>query len=96
MAHLYKVEDWQGGSGKWYCNDIHDLTGSSAKWWAAARLLNISLTDYILLLKNDFNATIGKYNRETDYLHIQWDNYTDCHRYVLFINKKAREKHFMV
>ena len=96
MAILYKVSEWQGGSGYWYCNNIQNLAGPTAKWWAAARLLNISLTDYILLLKNDFNATIGKYNRDTDYLAISWKNYSDCHRYVLFINKKAREKNFMV
>ena len=97
MAHLYKVTEWQSGSGSWwYSNDVSDLAGPSAKWWAAARLLDMSLTDYILMLKNEFNAIVETYNSETDYLHVKWSNYADCHRYTLFINKKARDKNFMV
>jgi hypothetical protein len=52
MAHQYKVSKWKSGSDHWYCNDVTKLSEISAKWWIPARLLNISLTDYILLLKN--------------------------------------------
>ena len=95
MAHLYKTTEWQGGSGKWYCNDVADLTGPSAKWWTPARMLNMSLTDYILMLKNDFNAIIAGYCSDTDVLLFHWDKYSDCHKYVLFINKESRKRNFM-
>ena len=96
MAHLYKVEDWRAGSGKWYCNDVSDLAGIAGKWWVPARMLGISLTDYILLLKDKFNATIVTYVEDTDVLIFHWDTYTDCHRYVLYINKEARNRKFFI
>ncbi len=96
MAHLYHCEEWQAGSGRWYCNDIKDLNGVSAKWWAPARMLSISLTDYIIMLKEDFHATIVSYNKDTDVLIFYWDRYADAHRYVLYINSKARKINFMV
>ena len=60
MAHLYKVSEWQGASGKWYCNDVADLAGPSAKWYTPARMLGISLCDYVLLLKNEFKVSSMK------------------------------------
>ena len=94
MAHLYKVSQWQGGSGKWYCNDITDLAGPSAKWWMPARMLGISLCDYILLLKNQFKVSEMIYNEERDVLIFSWDNQTDCHKYVLYINRESRKRNF--
>ena len=95
MAHLYKVSQWQGGSGKWYCNDVTDLAGPSAKWWMPARMLGISLCDYILLLKNRFNADIILYNEENDVLIFSWKKETDCHKYVLWINAESRKRKFI-
>ena len=95
MAHLYKVSEWQGTSGKWYCNDVADLAGPSAKWYTPARMLGISLCDYVLLLKNEFKVSSMKYNPDTDVLIFSWDKQADCHKYVLWINKMARKANFM-
>jgi hypothetical protein len=96
MSHIYKVEEWKSGSGYWHCNDVQDLAGIAGKWWVPARILGISLTDYILLLKNEYKATIKGYNPQSDYLSFYWENYSDMHRYVLFINKEARKKQFKI
>ena len=96
MAHLYRCQEWQSPTGKWNCNDVQDLAGISGKWWVPARMLNLSLTDYILLLKNKFNATIVKYNKEIDFLNFHWESYTDCHRYVLWINAESRKRQFFI
>ena len=95
MAHLYKVVEWES-CGRWYCNDVTDLAEPSAKWWMPARVLDISLTDYILMLKDKFNATIVSYCRDTDVLIFYWNSYANIHKYVLYINKIARQKNFMV
>ena len=96
MAHLYKTQEWQSPSGKWYCNDTTELAGMASKWWVPARILGISLTDYVLLLKNKYNATIVKYNLEKDILIFYWDKQVDCHKYVLAINAAARKKVFTI
>jgi hypothetical protein len=96
MAHLLKYQEWAGSSGQWYCNDVTDLTGLSAKWWAPARILNISLTDFVLLLKKEYHANIVKYNPETDVLIYSWDEQQDAHKFVLFINRMARQANFII
>lgn len=96
MAYLYKVSEWQSPTGKWHCNDVQDLAGISGKWWVPARMLGMSLTDYIIMLKDTFHATIVKYYEPTDVLFFHWDNYTDMHKYVLWINNKAKKANFMV
>lgn len=96
MAHLYKVSEWKGGSGRWYCNDVEDLAGVSGLWWVPCRMLGISPTDFILLLKDEFKASNFSYNIEKNVLLYSWEKHSDCHRYVLWINKMARKANFMV
>lgn len=96
MAHLYHVEQWESPSGRFLCNDVKDLGGISGKWWVPARMLGLSLTDYILLLKDNFNADIESYYEPTDVLLFSWKKKEDCHKYVLYINSIARKKNFQV
>ena len=93
MSHLMKYSEWQGTSGKWYANDVSDLANGSGNWWNVPRMLNIELTDYVLLLKNHYNANIYYHN---GIFLWNWDSYNECHKFVLFINKKAKEKKFFV
>jgi hypothetical protein len=95
MAHLYKVSNWQSAS-KWYCNDTADLAGIAGKWWVPARMLGMSLTDYILLLKDQFHANIVSYNSITDVLIFNWESYSEMHKYELWINSMARKANFIV
>ena len=81
MAHVYKVDEWQSPTGK---------------WWVPARMLGMSLTDYILLLKDEFKADIESYYEPTDVLLFSWKKQTDCHRYVLWINAVARKANYIV
>ena len=92
---LLKYKEWQSGSGMWYCNDTSKLDGGGAKWWMPARALDLSLTDFILLLKDTYKATVVSYNPTTDYLHYYWNNYADCHKFVLYINRICRNKNFL-
>lgn len=96
MAHIYKTAEWAGATGKWYVNDTSDLAGIAGKWWIPARILGLSLTDYILLLKDEYGCIIKKYNAETDYLEHYWLDKTLAHKWVLFINKRARAINFIV
>lgn len=96
MAHLYHVQEWQSTSGRWFCNDVEDLSGVSAKWWIPCRMLGISPIDYILLLINEFKVSEIKYNREKDYLFFYWNNYNDCHKYALWINKCGKRANLII
>lgn len=93
MAHLYKVSEFQGGSGRWYCNDISELAGVSSEWWAPARLLNMNLDGYVATMVNKFNAKVH-FNGTNAIFY--WDKYSDCHKYVLWINKQSRQNQWII
>lgn len=95
MSHLLKLVEWESPTG-WHCNDTSDLAHGSGNWWNIPRMLNISLIDYVLLLKNDFNATDFHYNINYNVLLWKWKTYSDCHKFTLFINKEARKRKFFV
>lgn len=93
---LYKATSWQGGSGRWYCNDVSDLAGVRGLWWIPPRILGISPAAYVEILIKDFNVTTISYNEEKNFLYFCWDNSVDCNRYKNWINKMARQANFIV
>ena len=99
MAHMYKCSEWNIGN-KWYVADTSDLANDSAAWWIPARFLNLSLEDYILKLKDEFNANIVKFcpesNNNKSLLIFNWDKYSDEHSYLLWINKMARHGNWTI
>lgn len=96
MAHVYKVSEWQGGSGCWRCSDTSDLGHGSGRWWIPARVLGISPAAYVELLVKDYQVDHISFNNNM--LVFSWDekNYARMHKYVLWINKIARNKNFII
>lgn len=94
MAHLLKYSEWQGGSGSWYCNDTTDLAGPSAYWWTPARMMGMTPAEYIKWLVDNFQPTSITFNGKT--LLYSWSekDYSKCHKFILTINRIAREKNF--
>ena len=93
MAQLYKVSEWQSGRN-WYVANTSDLANDSNSWWIPARFLNLSLEDYILKLVNEYNVIIDGFYPDMkegrSVLLYHWDNYNDAHRFLLWINRMAR------
>lgn len=97
--HQYKASEWQSGT-RWCVADTSDLAHDSAAWWIPARILDLSLEDFVLMLINDYHATIdGWYpeaNNGKSLLLFSWKNYSDAHKYLLYINRIARNKHWTI
>lgn len=94
--HVYKAEEWQGASGRWYAADVKDLAHNSAVWWIPAKILGISYEDYVKLLVNEYKVTNMTYDYNTNTLIFSWDNQVNAHKYVLYINRIARNKNFTI
>lgn len=94
MSHLMKYTEWESASG-WHSGDVSDLAHNSNSWWYPARLLGMPPCDYISFLKNNYNAYDFKYYYDSNVLLWKWSK-KDCHAFTLFINKKSREKKFMI
>lgn len=94
MSHIMKYTEWES-NGNWYSRDVSDLAHNSDAWWLPARMFNISLTDYIKILKNDYHAFDFHYFQDENVLLWKW-NYNDCHRFTLWINREACNRKFMI
>ena len=102
MARLYKAVEWKSAGGSWHVADTSDLAKDSAAWWIPARILGLSLEDYIKLLINEYHATIDGWHPEANegksFLAFSWDNnnYSYAHKYLLYINRIARNKNWTI
>lgn len=94
MAHIYKMEEWEC-NGRWYCGDVSALAANSNLWWYVPRILDISPVDYVLLLKDKFNATGFKYSTSSDVLIFHFNSLADCRKFKNYVNQKARHKNFV-
>lgn len=98
MARPYKATEYQDAIGKWHVGEYSDLAHYSNGWWVPARFLGISLEDWVLKLKNEFHATITAFYPTTpcgvSLLLYEWGNYADAHKFLLWLNKQARDHHW--
>ena len=91
--HLYKMTHWESSSGRWYCNDVKNLSGKSSKWYTAWRILDVPIEEYIELLLS-FNAKDIKYYEQSDCLSFCFISEKDVKNYCSYVNKIARKKQY--
>ena len=89
---LLKYEEWQSGSGQWYCNDTSDLTSARALWYTPARLLNVSLEKYVEMLINDFQVDYITFDKILIY---SWDSQAKMRKFKNWLNAEARKRNFI-
>lgn len=89
-----KYTEWQNNLG-WLTGDVSDLGKGSNYWWYPARMLEIPIEDFLLLLKK-YNVSKVYYNKDANVLIYSWDNYSDCHKFTLFINAEAKKRNFVI
>lgn len=95
MAHVLHYTEW-GTSGRWTCGDVSDLAANSNLWWYPCCLLELTPVDYVKLLIEKYNATELRYHFKYDVLIYYFSSLEDCRKFKNFINKKAREKNFII
>lgn len=90
MSHIYRMSEWAIGD-KWYCNDVEDLAKGSGYWWIPCRILDMTPTDFILLLKETFHVDNITYNKEANILIYSWNKQADMRKFKNWINQMARK-----
>lgn len=93
--HLMKYTEWQGARN-WYCGDTSDPKSIGAKWWAPARMLNISPAEFVQLLIDKFHPDFIQYNEERDVLVYSWRKQADMRLFKNWLNAQARKHNFNV
>jgi hypothetical protein len=96
MSHVYRVSEWQSPTGSWHCGDVENLAGGSNNWWLPCRLLGMAPADFVLMLKETFNASHISYNLEKNVLLYSWDKQEDERKYKNWINSMSRKANFII
>lgn len=92
-VHLYQMTCWES-AGRWYTNDVKNLSGRSAKWYTPMRILNISIEEYINLLLNTFHAKGMYYYIPRNYLAFYFSTEKEAKAFCSYVNKKARRDNY--
>ena len=99
MGTILKVDEWQGGSKRWYVADVHTGTGRRE----CADVLGAgSLEEYIDILEKKYKATIygtiGVKDNEPANVMFSWapNEYKNAHQFKLDVNRIARKKKYEV
>ena len=93
---LLRYEEWQGGGGRWYCNDTSDLTSPRSLWWAPARMMNMAPAEYVQWLIDNFHPDYITYNLERDVLVYSWRRISDMRVFKNKINALARKYNYII
>lgn len=91
---LYRMEEWED-RGKWHCNYTKEGR-KGGLWFHPARILGIPADKYIELVIKEYNAEVYYHNEDCSLVFIQWNNQKDMRRFKNFINKKARERNYII
>ena len=94
--NIYKASEWKSASGKWYVSNVEDLANGSGYWWIPPKIFGLSYEDYIYMLKNKYHISYIHYTVESNTLIFRWDDYENAHKYLLDINRFARQKKFTI
>jgi hypothetical protein len=88
---LLKVVEYEGGNGNWYITATQQKAGW--KWRYIPNMLKLDVTSYIELLKK-YGAIGFIYKVDTDCLLYHFNSKEKAHKWVLYVNKCARNSNY--
>jgi hypothetical protein len=91
----YKASQWKTSSNVWCVGDTSDLANYSNNWLIPVKILGITPEEYVKMLVNTYKADVKFYDStETgngrSLLLFTFKEYAAAHKYLLYINKAAR------
>lgn len=93
---LYRLEEWQGASGVWYCEHTSSFPANVEKWVVPARVLNMSVDDFLRMLIKDFKPDVITVKKDGSFVSWGWSKQSEMRKFKNFINSEARKKNFQI
>jgi hypothetical protein len=93
---VYKMTEFQGSSGLWYCNDVSNLAGGSGNWWNAARAWNLTPAAFIEKLIKDYKPDKISYSMDKNVLTFGWKSQVSMRLFKNHTNAQARKNNFNI
>ena len=94
MAVL-KLVEWEL-NGYWHAADTNALGKGSSEWWRVPRAINMTLSDYIIMLVTKYKPDRIKYSQEHDVLTYGWKSQAAMRKFKNDINALARKYQIQV
>lgn len=93
---VFKLVEFQGSSGMWYCSDPSNFANGSGNWWNAARAWNLSPAAFIEMLIKDFHPDNISYNKDKNVLVYSWKSQISMRHFKNACNAQARKNNFNI
>ena len=96
MKTLFKLVEWEGGNGNWYCEHTSSSPDGVQKWVCPARILDMTADKFIKWLIDTYKPDKVFHNEDCSFVGWAWKDQSMMRKYKNHINKIAREKNFLI
>lgn len=93
---LYRLEEWQGASGVWYCEHTRSFPANVEKWVVPARVLNMSVDDFLRMLIKDFKPDVITVKKDGSFVSWGWSKQSEMRKFKNWMNAKSRAINFQI
>ena len=93
---LYRLEEWQGASGVWYCEHTSSFPANVEKWVIPARVLNMSVDDFLRMLIKDFKPDVITVKEDGSFASWGWSKQSEMRKFKNWMNAKSRAVNFQI
>lgn len=93
---LFKLEEWQGSSGIWYCGHTASFPKNVSLWLVPARIMGISADNFIKILIEEYKPDFIYHNEDCSFVGWGWKKQADMRKYKNAINALARKVNFQI
>lgn len=93
---IYKLEEWQGSSGLWYCEHISSSPKGVMKWVVPSRILGIPADEFIKWLIKEYKPDEIFHNEDCSFVGWAWKSQSAMRKYKNAMNALARKKNFQI
>lgn len=92
---IYKLSEWQGSSGKWYCACVDNLGKNSGAWYMDARACMEPLAAHLKDLIEVYGAEVTPFPDYSGYSFC-WESQAKMRKYKNMVNAAARKNGFKI
>lgn len=94
------MTEYQDYLGRWHVANFDHVGQNSTAWYLPARVLGMSISDYVNMLLNEYHVIPIKWaeydNGFDPVFFFRWPDYKTAHSFLLRVNREARKKNFCI
>ena len=94
---LFHLDEWQStGTKIWYCEHTSSYPQGVQKWVVPARVLNMSVDDFLRMLIKDFKPDVITVKKDGSFVSWGWSKQSEMRKFKNWMNAKSRAINFQI